>query len=203
MIELYSGTPGSGKSLYCAYEIIRLLNKGRNVIANFPIDMDYFKNKKGKSSVLLRKFIYANNQELTVQFLKQYAKCWHAPFKEHQTTIIIDECASIFNSRSWDAKDRMEWIYFFQQHRKLGYDVILISQNDRLIDRQIRAFIETEYKHRALKNYKTFGLLLSTITGGLFVRVEYWYGMRIKCSSEFFRLHRKKAKIYDTYKLFE
>lgn len=203
MIVLYSGTPGSGKSLKCAYDMISLLNRGRNVIANFPIDLDYFKNRKGNLTIARRKFVYASNQELTVPFLKQYAKCWHVPFKEHQTTIIFDECAAMFNSRSWDMNDRMEWIFFFQQHRKLGYDVILISQHDRLIDRQIRAFIETEYKFRALKNYKTFGWFLSMVTGGLFCCVEYWYGMRLKCGSEFFRLNKKKAKIYDSFKLFE
>ena len=89
------------------------MNKGRNVIANFPIDMDYFKNRRGKSSVLPRKFIYADNQQLTVSFLKQYAKCWHKLGREHQTTVVIDECAAMFNSRMWNVSDRMEWIYFF------------------------------------------------------------------------------------------
>lgn len=197
MIYLYSGTPGSGKSLRSAYKLIEWLKRGKDAICNFPIDENYFKGKK------IGNFTYLNNQELTVQYLKDYAKNNHKLNREGQTLIIIDECASIFNCRSWDAKNRMEWIYFFQQHRKLGYDVILISQNDRLIDRQIRAFIETEYKHRSIKNYKTFGFLLSFFTGGLFCAVEYWYGTSLKCGQEFFTLHRRKAKIYDTYKIFE
>ena len=85
----------------------------------------------------------------------------------------------------------------------MNYDIILISQSDRLIDRQIRAFIETEYKHRALKNYKLFGQILSLIFGGLFVSVEYWYGPNLKCGSEFFLLNRKKARVYDTMKMFD
>lgn len=197
MIVLYSGTPGSGKSLYCAYEMIDLLKKGRGVIANFPINTDYFgKKKRGQ-------FTYLTNEELTVDYLMRYAERNHILGKEHQTTLIIDECACMFNSRQWDKKDRPKWIVFFQQHRKLGYDIILIAQNDRLIDRQIRAFIETEYKHRAIKNYKTFGLFLSFFTGGLFVRVEYWYGTHLRCGSQMFRLDRKKAKIYDTYMIFK
>jgi len=198
MIYLYSGTPGSGKSLNAAYKLIEWLKKGKSAICNFPIDETYFKKRKK-----VGKFIYMNNQELTVQALKDYAKANHKLNREGQTLIIIDECAAMFNSRSWDNKNRMEWIYFFQQHRKLGFDVILISQSDRLIDRQIRAFVETEFKHRSVRNYKTFGLILSLFSGGLFCSVEYWYGTNLKCGQEFFTLHKRKAKIYDTYKLFD
>lgn len=198
MIHLYSGTPGSGKSLRVAYKIIFLLKQGRDVIANFPIDMEYFGKRKK-----LGKFTYLDNQNLTVARLKNYALKYHKSFKEGQTLVVIDECAAMFNSRCWDNKGRLEWIYFFQQHRKLGFDIILVAQHDRLIDRQIRAFVETEYKHRALKNYKTFGWLISLLSGGLFIAIEYWYGTRLKCSSEMFRLSKRKARIYDTYKIFE
>lgn len=202
MIYLYSGTPGSGKSLHVAYDIINNMIVGRNVIANFPIDKGYFAKRK-KRGRRLGLFYYFNNQVLTVEHLKQYAKKFHKLGKEHQTLVVIDECAAMFNCRAWDAKGRMEWIYFFQQHRKLGFDIILVSQHDRLIDRQIRAFIETEYKHRAIRNYKKFGRILSIVTGGLFVAVEYWYGTRLKCGSDFFTLNKRKASIYDTYLLFE
>ena len=46
MIYLYSGTPGSGKSLYATYEILRLLKAKKGVIANFPINLGYFRKKK-------------------------------------------------------------------------------------------------------------------------------------------------------------
>lgn len=197
MIKLYSGTPGSGKSLYTAYEIIRLLKQKRTVIANFPIDEKFFGKKK------IGKFLYVQNQDLTVNFLKRFSKENFKPYTEHEGTLIIDECAAMFNCRCWDAKGRAEWCMFFQQHRKLGYDVILISQHDRLIDRQIRAYIETEYRHRAIKNYKIFGWILSLIFGGLFVRIEKWYGTPLKCGHEYFLYNKKKAKIYDTYKIFE
>lgn len=196
MIELYSGTPGSGKSLRAAYKMINWLNRGKTVIANFPIDYCYFKKPVGK-------FYFRENDRLTVKLLKAYAKKKHVLGKEHQTLLIIDECASMFNCRCWDDKARAKWILFFQQHRKLGYDVILISQQDRLLDRQIRSFIEIEWKHRALRHYKTFGFLLSLVFGGLFVAVEYWYGPKLRCGSEMFLLNRKKAKIYDTFKIFE
>lgn len=196
-IYLYSGTPGSGKSLKATYKIIQWLRFKKNVIANFPIDLDYFKGGK------IGSFTYRENNELTVDYLVDYAKQHHKRSNKAQTLIVIDECGSIFNCRQWENKDRQKWINFFSTHRHLNYDVILISQSDRLIDRQIRAFVETEFKHRALKNYKLFGQILSLIFGGLFVSVEYWYGPNLKCGSEFFLLNRKKARVYDTMKMFD
>ncbi len=196
MISLYSGTPGSGKSLYAAYEVIKLLKLKKGVIANFPIDLGYF----GRHSIGV--FEYVPNNKLTVDYLLNFAELHHKKGRENQTTIFIDECSTLFNSREWGRDDRMKWIVFFQQHRKLGFNVVLISQNDRLIDRQIRSFIETEFKFRSIKNFKTFGFLLNLFAGGVFMKVEYWYPVRSKCSSQIFRFNRKKAKIYDTYAIF-
>jgi len=205
-VNLYSGTPGSGKSLRAAYKLIEWLFMGRGAIANFPIDESYFyKKKHGKlvpKKMKIGKFTYMDNESLTVDYLMQYARDNHVPFKERQTLLIIDECASMFNSRDVKRSDRAKWIQFFQQHRKLGYEIILISQSDRLIDRQIRAFIEMEYKHRAMKNYKTFGWILSLLCGGLFQCSEFWYGVNIKTNGFMFLLNRKKAKIYDSFKIF-
>jgi zona occludens toxin (predicted ATPase) len=206
MIFLYSGTPGSGKSLHAAYKIWASLKViKRPVIANFPISFDKLsKNIFGKrlkdADNIESRFTYLDNQSLTVKYLQDFALEHHKLNREGQTLLIIDECAMMFNSRMWDMKGRQEWIFFFQQHRKLGYDIILIAQHDRLIDRQIRAFIETEYKHRAIKNYKFFGWILSLIFRGLFISIEYWYGTRLRCSSEMFVLNRRKASIYDTFK---
>lgn len=198
---LYSGTPGSGKSLHAAKRIVNTLKGGHTVIANFPIDMNYFQ-RKGKMPKRLGKFEYIQNQDLTVKFLKEYSKNNFVHFKESQALVVIDECAVLFNPRN-DRKDRMEWITFLTQHRKYGYDILLISQSDCLIDRQIRPMIETEYKHRAMSNYGVGGWLLSLIIGKFFWVNEYWYGCRMKLSSDCFKLNKKQAKIYDSFKLFD
>lgn len=57
MIELYSGTPGSGKSLHCAERIYWRLRQGQPVIANFPIEPGYIKGYKNT-------FYEVNNKEL-------------------------------------------------------------------------------------------------------------------------------------------
>ena len=40
MIQIYSGTPGSGKSLHTAHEIKDYLNFGKRVISSCDIDTD-------------------------------------------------------------------------------------------------------------------------------------------------------------------
>lgn len=135
--------------------------------------------------------------------LKLFAETRHIPFKERQTLFIIDECGMLFNPRAWKDTDRMEWLGFFAQHRKLGFEVLLISQMDKQLDKQILGQIEEEHKHRAVKNYKWFGKLLDLIMGGLFVDVTYWYPCRLKIGSSFVMFNARKAKIYDTFKIFE
>lgn len=200
MISLYSGTPGSGKSLYAAYVIWARLSAGKRVIGNFNINFDAFGRKAAKAE---ENYIWLDNSELTPRRLNDFAQEHHQLGREGQTLIVIDECAVLFNSRDFSRKDRMDWIVFFQQHRKLGFDVILIAQQDRMIDRQIRGFIETEYKYRCVKRFKTFGFLLYFLFGGMFVRVETWYGMHLRVRSEFFLLHRRKAKLYNTFEVFK
>lgn len=206
MISLYSGTPGSGKSLHCAYKIIDFIKMGKPVIANFPIDEQYFNRGKHRDKPPPKrygKFEYWSPNKLNPTALKRYAKEHHKVGKEGQTILIIDECAIMFNSRDWKMQDRMGWIKFFQLHRHMGFDVILICQHDRMLDRQIRAFIETEYKHRSAKNFGFWGLLISLISRGFFVSIEYWYGAKIRLSSNFFFLNKRKASIYDSHNLFE
>lgn len=203
MIDLYSGCPGSGKSLQAAYRIIEWLEMGKSVIANFPINMGYFEQRiKRKKTV--GEFYCVENWQLKPLQLRLFSHKHLEPCKEHQALIVIDECGSLFNTRMWNAADRMEWIMFLQNHRKYGYDIMLVSQSDIMIDKQIRPFIETEYRCRDIRNFRTLGLIVALLCGGhLFCKVEMWYQNGLRCGSEFFFLNKRKANIYNTYKLFD
>lgn len=199
MIYFYSGTPGSGKSLHVARDIYFRLNRNKkypNVIANFMINEKMIKNKKAK-------FIYKDNSDLTVSFLLDYALKNHSPGKENQTLVVVDEASVIWNSREWQKVDtrhnRMDWLKFFVQHRKLGYNFIIISQTDRQIDRQIRSLFEYEIKHRKVNNFKIGKLLPVPI----FASVTYWYGVNERLGVEFFTYRKKWGRFYDSYGTFE
>lgn len=195
MIYLYSGTPGSGKSLHVARDIYYRLNYNRkypNVIANFPINEKMIKNKKAN-------FIYKDNSELNVNFLVNYAVSNHMMGVENQTLVVIDEAQVIWNSRDWQRKNRMEWVKFFSQHRKFGYNFIFVTQYDRMLDRQIRSLVEYEVKHRKVNNFKIGRLFPVPV----FAAVTYWYGVNEKISVEFFIYRKKWGKFYDSYGSFE
>lgn len=97
MIYLYSGTPGSGKSLHTASVIYHTLKRGLPVIANFPINLERIKGRKGE-------FVEKDNSSLNPQFLIDYTKEFFKgkPIKEGKLLLIIDECQLMFNARDYD-----------------------------------------------------------------------------------------------------
>lgn len=196
MIYLYTGTPGSGKSLNVARDIYNRLNRNKkypSVIANFTINKKMIKNKKAR-------FLYKDNSDLTVEFLLDFAIKNHTLGIENQTLVVVDECQVIWNAREWQSNtNRMDWIKFFTQHRKLGYNFIVIAQNDRMIDKQIRSLFEYEIMHRKLNNFK-IGRILPMST---FIAVSRWYGVNEKLGVEFFSYRKKWGNFYDSYGTFE
>ena len=85
----------------------------------------------------------------------------------------------------------------------MGYEIVLVAQFDRMLDRQIRSLIEYEWVHRKVSNFGVQGKILSLFCGGkLFVAVKVWYPMKEKVGSEFYIYRHKYADIYNTYALF-
>lgn len=122
-----------------------------------------------------------------------------------QTIVVFDECQELFNNRTWARRDRVEWVAFLREHRKYGYDVYLISQDDKVIDKQIRNILQFKVEHRSVKNYKTAGKLLALLRGGqLFVWILSNYqirGQNGRICSEFYT-GKKFYDFYDSYQTF-
>ena len=197
-ITLYTGTPGSGKSFHAAKDIVSRLRRGGGLICNFPVNEDFVKKRKAHVE-------YWDNSELTAARLVAYALDNHVMGKEGQTLLVIDECQIIFNCRDFGRKDRNAWVTFFAQHRKLGFNVILIAQSDRMLDKQIRSLVETEVKHRKLNNYGFGGMFLTLFTVGRtwFIAIDYWYGgNKLKLGQSIFPYLRRFENVYDSYRLF-
>lgn len=197
MIRLYSGTPGSGKSLHNAKDVINRSRFGKPVIGNFPCDLSRFPKAN---------YTYVPNYELTPDYLMNYSREYFKgkPIREGRILLVIDECQLMFNSRDWQQKGRNEWLSFFTQHRKYGYDITLIAQFDRMIDKQLRGVIEYEYVHRKLSNYGFGGKLMSLLFGGnTFVVVQMWYPLKLKIGQEFVHARKRFYSIYDTFGTFQ
>ena len=203
MIELYSGTPGSGKSLHVAKLMYEWMGRWNSpVIANFAFRAKACGKKKYGS------YLYVDNKQLTpdllIEFSEQYRKLrgW-TNVPEETILLVIDECQILFNAREWQKANRADWISFFTQHRKLGYRIILIAQFDRMIDRQIRSVIEYEHIHRKVKNIGLGGKLLNFFSGGnLHIDVKLYKPLNEKVGKQFFKANKNLCALYDSYTRF-
>lgn len=197
MLYLYSGTPGSGKSLHVASVIMARLRRALPVVCNFPLDISYIQGKRKRIGM----YRYIPNNRLTVQELVQISKDYfqNHRYKEGAITLVIDEAQILYNARSWAKSGRDEWTSFYSQHRKYGYDIILIAQFDRMIDRQIRSLIEYEYIHRKVSNFGIWGKIYSIFCGGhLHIAVKMWYPLQERIGAEMFIARRGLYRVYDT-----
>lgn len=210
-IKLYTGFVGSGKSFHavkqgCAYADAP---KGNGwVVANFPI--------KPKETLLHKlpligkrypkynepRWLYKPNGELTVDFLVKLSmsKRWHKK-KTPSCLLIFDEAGIAFNSRDWNVKpdERKGWIEFLVNSRKFGYDVIMIAQDQRMIDRQIRALAEFEVQHKKLNSWGFLKMFPITV----FACISFWNGIRnMRGGLEMCTYSKKIANRYDTLALF-
>ncbi len=151
-------------------------------------------------------FHFKSNLNLHPDWLVEFARKWWDThrFRENSILLVVDEAQLLFNSREWNNPDRMAWLQFFSQHRHYGYKVILIAQSDRMIDRQFRALLEYDVKHRKLANFGIGGAILSLFClGRLFVAVTMYYGLKERTGVLFFVTRKKIHGLYDSYSTFE
>lgn len=210
MLLLYTGTPGSGKSYHATRDIYDAITiKKIPVVANYSLDL-------GGVEGADERFNYCENSKLTPDFLVAFAHDYWGDheFKEDGILCVVDECQLVWNSRTWDDDRgigkkyadslRMKWLEFFSQHRKYGYKIILIAQDDCMIDKQFRVLLEYEVNHRNCSNYGLFGFLLNAFTFGKhFLAVRYYYGKKDRLDSSFIRFRKKYSRLYNSYKAFE
>lgn len=83
---MYSGTPGSGKSLHATERIEKRLKMGLPVIANYNLDRGKIPNPE--------LFHYVDNSELTPERVISIARGWFGTHKfgEDKVLVVIDEC---------------------------------------------------------------------------------------------------------------
>lgn len=202
MIELYSGTPGSGKSLHIAKEIrSRLRMFDRIIIGNFYVNQKVIPKTKGQ-------YLYIANDRLTPDRLLKFSRRLSAHLgrrlKEGEIFLVIDEAQLLFNSREWQNVAKSGWLSFFSQHRHYGYNVVLIAQFDRMLDRQVRSLIEYEVVHRKISRAGFMGFIVGLLCkDNLYVAVTRWYPLHERLEGNFFFGTSKLFQIYDSYNHFD
>lgn len=170
MIEVMQGALGSGKSAVATARALSHLQDGGVVAANFALvdgwsDVVARRNpiawfdddlRFKKSADLYQRFFHVNSlaaiKEIDVKSLATGRQKSTGRYQEGQGLLILDECQLVFNSRKWEKN--FDWIQFFTQSRKLGWNVLLIAHTIEMIDSQIRPLCEYESRFRNLQRVK-------------------------------------------------
>jgi zona occludens toxin len=114
MIELITGTPGAGKSLYAISTL-----KARAEKENRPV-------------------YYSGIADLKLPWIEIEGDKWYeAPAN---SIVIIDECQRIFRPRG-NGSQVPQYVSELETHRHKGLDLVLITQHPMLIDSNVRRLI--------------------------------------------------------------
>lgn len=118
MIEAYTGLPGSGKSLNAVRQMLKATERGIPCFANFH------------SRSNLWQYVLFDD----IKYIER-------------GLVILDEAHMMFSARNW-SKTTQEQLGLFQQHRKLGIDLIWIAQSASRVDVALRELTAFEWQHR-------------------------------------------------------
>ncbi len=204
MIAAVEGPPGNGKSFYAIRKAAMALAEGKVVATNVELAPDAFdriaaRNPLRRGESRRRRADELRRHCLVTDDLAELFSLRLRGRGESRGVMVLDEAHNWMNARSWSADDRASIVRFFTQHRKLGWDVYLITQDVEMIDRQVRGLAEYVVTLRNLKRAKWGGIPVSPVN--LFLAVWRWHAIgRTVVKRELFPLDWTKD-LYDTHQL--
>lgn len=195
MIEQFVGTIGSGKTYHALERIVAHLGKGGYVIANFPLFFTPGMVKKG----FAERFLYLPTEHLEDEsgiaaFLKFSEEMGFDEFKR-LCLVVLDEAGDIYPPNQATSTLQRTWKKFFKVSRHLGYDFVLVMQDETEINKTIAKCMEYKTVHRKANNIFPFSLLPFT----LFMHITYWKQSRTKLKSGSTIFVKSFSKLYNTH----
>jgi zona occludens toxin len=141
MIELRTGTPGSGKTL----SMVEALSKMQKRWEKHPEEARAIYVHNINDLALPHAPMPTKSIQMGPR--SQIVPDWDA--MENGSLVIIDECQDVFPPRSSQtvAPPHVAWL---NTHRHLGFDLWLTTQNPKLIDFSVRALINKHLHFRRL-----------------------------------------------------
>lgn len=223
MIEVMQGALGSGKSAVATARAIAHIQDGGVVAANFSLNdgwsdvvarrnpISYFNDefRYKRSASMHKRFFRVDSLaailEIKPRDLAVGSQESSDKYQEGQGLLILDECQLVFNSRKWEKN--MDWITFFTQSRKLGWNVLLIAHTIEMIDSQIRPLCEYESRFRNLQKVK-FPLTPFPLSPfPLFLVIQRYAGLgagaSVIASRHLYPLPYWAASLYDSLHVFD
>lgn len=132
-VYFVTGKLGSGKSLSAVARIREKLAAGLPVATNLDVDLVALCGPKAKTPVLYRIPDKPGIEDF------EAIGIGNASYDESKNgLVVLDECGTWFNSRTWGDKERQAIINWFLHARKKGWDLIFLVQSIAIVDKQAR-----------------------------------------------------------------
>jgi len=135
-ITILTGVPGEGKSLY-GFNLImdELIHGSRHIVTNLPIDIEklnvaFF--ERFDNGCISDRVTMVEDHELKAIFTLDNR------YPDEGRFFVLDEAHIAFNARQWQSTGE-DVLFYLSQHRKLGDDVICITQAAGNLDKQFRS----------------------------------------------------------------
>lgn len=132
-VYIVTGKLGSGKTLLACSKIQEYLQQRRKVVTNIDVDLTQLCSSKNDYSRVIRIPDLPTREHMESIGLG----CDHYD-ESNFGGIFLDEAGVWLNSRDWNGKGRTELLEFFLYLRKRRWDLFLIVQNIKLVDKQVR-----------------------------------------------------------------
>jgi len=212
------GTPGSGKSAVVIADMAEFLLSGGTVATNFSLADNWLDiiasssvkyhlaDSEGKEK--FRRSLHGRAWKIgthdTIYQLSKTFKTDGKRVKEGMGRLYLDEAQLLFNSRNW--QKNYGFLEFFTQHRKLGWDVWLVTHMLDMIDSQIRGLVEIEYRLRNMQKIRLPVIGCPVWPFPLFLSVSRYAGISAGAGQihnrRLWSLHRQYRDVYDTMEIF-
>ncbi|AEG02554.1 zonular occludens toxin domain-containing protein [Methylomonas methanica] len=131
---IIQGVRGEGKSLCAVAKVREYLNRGCPVATNLDLFLENLLLDENQAIAyrLPDRPRYEDFLALPPAYDPKYK------LEDHNGLIVLDELALWMNARSWKEKGRKELIEWLLLSRKDHWDLILLTQDHELIDKQIK-----------------------------------------------------------------
>ena len=163
-VYIVTGKLGSGKTLSMVGRMKEYLESGRPVATNIDLDLRKLCQKRPKAALVRLP------DKPSADDLVALGQVHGTAREELNGALVLDECGTWLNARTYADKGRQAIIDWLLHSRKLGWDVFLIVQNVSLMDKQIRdALCEYSVTCRRLDRMKIpfVGRLIPLLTLGM------------------------------------
>jgi len=159
-----TGKKGTGKSKHAVMVIRdRYLKKDRRVCTNLDINLEPMFGAFSKKT-----YVRIPDKPKSFDLMAAGHGNPESYDEDLNGALVLDECATWLNTRTFADKDRAAVLDYFAHARKHGYDTYYIMQNVVQVDKQLReSFIEQTVRHTSFKNVRVpfIGWILSALFG--------------------------------------